>query len=358
MRLQITTQKAVLDDQQLEIDSLSKENNALGSSLSSVRNTLKKTKEEFEERIRRGIALQESDLENELIRTKERLGDSENRRNVLALQLLSLQKDVETLSKKATGTKGADNSAHTMALEQEVAKLRNELSSVKERNCKLVQELADTKKRLEENESETQHAILRKQLDGILKEKQTVHPQIDNVEGHKFDESIGSRGISETRSQKKANPSDYRSEQVPATNRTKDLVRPTPKIVESGMFHPSDEDQELLTKVHEYFERKYPGVSIEQTSKSKPSTHPDSFEIDGTSMVFRISSGSLSVKTGGSFLPLNQYFALNPLEKKRGAKILSPTPARVPTDKYESAPRPNGNSRSPVPSASGSRRRP
>lgn len=324
-----------------------------------MRHTLKKTKQDFEERLRQANELQDGQLVQELVRTKERLNDCENRRSVLAYQLLTLQKEAEELGRKAAGSKPAEVKPNRN-LQDENDRLSTELLKVKEHNKRLLQELADTKRKLEENESETQHAILRKQLDGILKEKQSAHAPAEQPEVNKFDDSIGSRGISETRSHKKANPGDYRSEQGPTSHHQKEMVRPTPKIVESSVFTGSEEDRDLYVKVCEYFERKYPGVSIEQTAKSRLHSNSGTFEIEGTAMVFRISSGSLSVKTGGSFLPINQYFALHPLERKRGGKGTSPAPSRFTADKekYETAPKPTGSSRSPVPSASGSRRRP
>lgn len=318
---------------------------------------MKKTKQEYEDRLRQASELQDGQLVQELARTKERLSDCENRRSVLAYQLLNLQKEAEEIGRKAASSKTAD-AKPARNLQEENDRLNAELTKLREQNKKLVQELADTKRKLEENESETQHAILRKQLDGILKEKQAA--PAEHLESNKLDDSVGSRGISQTRSHKKANPGDYRSEQGPAPHHHKELVRPTPKIVESAVFSGSEEDRELQIKVFEYFERKYPGVSIEQTGKSSGLSNQDTFDIEGTSMVFRVSSGSLSVKTGGSFLPINQYFALHPLERKRGGKATSPAPSRHPAEKekYETAPRPTGASRSPVPSASGSRRRP
>lgn len=268
--MQVLTQKAVVEDQQQEIDALHKENKALGSSLTSVRHTLKKTRDELEERVRKALETQDGDIEQELTRTRERLKDSENRRSVLALQLLNLQKEVEEIGRKGPATKTSATKA-SKALEDENSKLREELRRLNERNTNLVQELSETKLKLEENESETQHAILRKQVEGILKDKQTVqHPHSEAHEGARFEDSVGSRGISESRSNnRKANPSDYKSEQVHSTTYQKELSKPNPKLVESAIINGNDEDRELQTKVYEYFERKYPGVLVEQTGKSR-----------------------------------------------------------------------------------------
>lgn len=268
--MQVLTQKAVVEDQQQEIDALHKENKALGGSLTSVRHTLKKTRDELEERVRKAIETQDGEIEQELTRTRERLKDSENRRSVLALQLLNLQKEVEEIGKKGSGNKTSSANA-SKALEDENSKLREELRRLNERNTDLLQELSETKLKLEENESETQHAILRKQVEGILKDKQTAqHPHSEAHEGAKFDDSQGSRGISESRSHnRKANPGDYRSEQIHSTAYQKELPKPNPKLVESAIFNGNDEDRELQMKVYEYFERKYPGVVVEQTGKSR-----------------------------------------------------------------------------------------
>lgn len=279
-----------MDDQQQEIDALHKENKALGSSLTSVRNTLKKTRDELEERVRKALETQDGEIEQELARTRERLKDSENRRSVLALQLLNLQKEVEEIGRKGTGARTSATKP-TKALEDENAKLKEEVRRLNERNANLVQELSETKLKLEENESETQHAILRKQVEGILKEKQTVqHPHSEAHEGARFDDSVGSRGISESRSHnRKANPADYRSEQVHSAAYQKELSKPNPKLVESAIINGNDEDRELQTKVYEYFERKYPGVVVEQTGKSRLSVN----QIPSRSMVQTWSSGSV-----------------------------------------------------------------
>lgn len=270
MKLQVLTQKAVVDDQQQEIDSLQTENKALSSSLTGVRHTLKKTRDEFEERVRKAVQTQDEEMEQELARTRERLKDSENRRSVLALQLLNLQKEVEDVNRKTAGNK-TTSSKVTKILEDENSRLKDELRRLSQRNADLLQELSETKLKLEENESETQHAILRKQVEGILKDKQTAqHPHTETHEAAKFDDSVGSRGISESRSHnRRANPADYRSEQVHSTAYQKELAKPNPKLVESAIISGNDEDRELQMKVYEYFERKYPGVVVEQTGKSK-----------------------------------------------------------------------------------------
>lgn len=181
--------------------------------------------------------------------------------------------------------------------EQESAALRGKLSSAVAK--------------LDEIDNGDEHVILRKQLDSLLKEKTNLC--IENSELKIKLAKYESVDQYPTNSSKK-HPTTDSSQKTPkrAAPEYQSNTSPLSKSIDTLAVPLSEEDSELRNKVISYFSKKYPDLQVVQVTKSRLRSS-DTFEFDCKKLTFRLSNGVLTIKTGGGFLPCNQYFSLHPV---------------------------------------------
>ena len=174
--------------------------------------------------------------------------------------------------------------------------------------------------------------ILRKQLDSLLKEKTSLC--IENSELKIKLAKYESPDQYPAHSGKKLPQPDssHKTPKRPAPDHAS-TAAPVSKSIDSLAVPLSEEDSELRNKVLSYFGKKYPDLPLVQLNRSTPRS-PDTFEFDAKKLTFRLASGVLAIKSGGGYLPCNQYFSLHPIVSDK-----EPQPASKQNSRKTSADR-------------------
>lgn len=222
-------------------------------------------------------------------------------------------------------------------LESTVNALRSENENLKKEQRKYSDED-------DEDESPAESAALRRQIDNLLKEKTAL-----SQENHELRQKLTSTSMhtipepQQDSSGKKNRPQQSDRNKDKTVEKSREFPREQSDRLIAGESIQSSraadnlaldqEDIELRNRVLTYFQRRHPEAEVVQVNKSRLYCNKDTFTVEGQRVTFRISNGNLSVKAGGGFLPVNQYFALHPLDKPSdkvrksvGGQDVSPPP--------------------------------
>ena len=204
---------------------------------------------------------------------KIKLEESENKRKALYEKSLIIEKEYEEKLTQQSAVLSQKHSVKVRSLESVVVEqssriedLQNDLKSKESEYNRLKAQLKQVNSQLDDIDNGDEHAILRKQLDILLKEKTSLCLENSElkVKLAKY-EPPADYSMPSKRNQR---VSGAPSKSPKLKSETVGQLVPLTKSIEYQSQPANQEDAEFRNKVMNYFNKKYPDIPVTYVSKS------------------------------------------------------------------------------------------
>lgn len=265
LKLQSENTKTILKDMSKQLKELREDRDLLQQANLNLKKDLKQANEEADDRIRSELKRVEESYENEMEVMRQRVVESESKRLEMLEILKEQQGDWDRKLEAFTEEIGGKWLARVKEAETRARNAEAEAKELK-RDCERLREhLSETKRTLEDAESGNDQAMLRKQLDTLLKEKTGLYQENNDLRAQLEISSSPKKILERSETPK----SSKRVQEQPANHQASTNVQKVKTHHENLQASLSEEDRDLQAKVLDYFMRRQPGASIGQVNKSK-----------------------------------------------------------------------------------------